>query len=322
MSFKGEVQHMSLLVGYTVGKFQIQKYLFYYWTVYADHLRFTSLLLSCETKSQWFSRTRRQSAAFATCLQPWTHLAADRRQQNWVVDLSTRCLAPHSKPLFFHQYCSQQLREKNKVSQDLILMAHMKEDRTEACRNWVIVLLEIFRAVPSLNYAVSRQLPSDLEGRTGGRSRCFSCPRCGCLSTWTRVTPWKGASIKKRGATQSSHRQGIVSHVCLLLKRQHWCVPDTVPPIQALVWKLVLQSGRCWLVGDLLPPSGNGVLLNSRMPNLSGLGNEGDASTEDALSTHRLLFQWGKGGSCQTLPPLGRNGTFFLVFPLNKNKTF
>lgn len=313
---------MSLLVGYTVAKLQIQKYLFYYWTVYGDHLRFTSLLLSCETKSQWFSRTRRQYPAFATCLQPWTHLAADRRQQNWVVHLSTCCLTPHLEPLVFHQYCSQQLQEENKVSHNLILMAHMKEDRTEACRSQVIGLLEIFRAVPALNYAVSRQLPSDLEGRTGDRSRCFSCPRRGCLSACTRITPWKGASIKKRGATQSSHRQGIVSYVCLFLKRQHWCVPDTVPHLQVLVWKLVLQSGRRWLVGDLLPPSGDGVLLNSRMPNLSGLGNGGDASTEDALSTHRLLFQWGKAGSCQTLLPLGRNGSFFLVFPLNKNKTF
>lgn len=57
-------------------------------------------------------------------------------------------------------------------------------------------------------------------------------------------------------------------------------------------------------------------------PDLRGLGKWYNASTEDALSTHQLLFQWGKGGICQTLPPLGRNGSFFLVFPLNKNKTF
>lgn len=43
----------------------------------------------------------------------------------------------------------------------------MKEDRTEACRNRVIGQLEIFGVAPALNYAVSRQLPSDLEGSTG-----------------------------------------------------------------------------------------------------------------------------------------------------------
>lgn len=61
---------------------------------------------------------------------------------------------------------------------------------------------------------------------------------------------------------------------------------------------------------------------HSIAPNLGGLGKLYNASTEDALSTHHLHFQWGKGGICQTLPPLGRNGSFFLVFPLNKNKTF
>ena len=176
--------------------------------------------------------------------------------------------------------------------------------------------------VPALNYAVSRQLPSDLEGSTGHRSRCYSCPICGCLSTCTRKTPCKGASIKKGDTTQSSHRQGSVSHIRLSLKRQHWCVPDTVPPIQILVWKLVLQSGRSWLMGDQLLPSGNGVLLNSRTPNLSGLVIEGDASRVDVQSTHRLLFQWGKGGSCQTLPPLGRNGSSFLSSPSTKIKHF
>lgn len=115
-------------------------------------------------------------------------------------------LTPHLKLLFFHQYCSQQLQEESKVSQDLVLMTHMKEDRTEACRNWVISWLEIFREVPALNYAVPRQLPSDLEGSTGDRSRCCSCSRHVCLSACTWVTPRKDVSIKKGGATQSSHR--------------------------------------------------------------------------------------------------------------------
>lgn len=228
----------------------------------------------------------------------------------------------HLKLLFFPPVLFTTVTEKEQGFSGLDLNDTHERRQDRGMQNWVIGWLEIFRAVPALNYAVSRQLQSDLEGSTGDRSRCCSCPRYGCLSTCTRVTPWKGASIKKGGATQSRHIKGIVSHISLPLERQHWCMPDTVPPIQKLFWKLVLQSGRSWLMGDLLLPSGNGVLLTNRAPNLSGLANEDDASTEDALSTHHLLFQWGKGGSWQTLPPLGRNGSFFLIFPLNKNKTF
>jgi len=100
--------------------------------------------------------------------------------------LSPCCLTPCLKPLFSHQYYSQQWQEKTKVSQDLILR-HMKQDRADACRSQVIGWLEISRTALALNYAVSRQLASELKGHTGDRSRCCSCPRCRSLVTRTRV---------------------------------------------------------------------------------------------------------------------------------------
>lgn len=284
----------------------IQTYLFYFWTVYADHLRFISLFLPCETESQWFSRTWRQYSLPLAYNLPLPLVC--NFGHTWLLTEGSRTKKYIFEPTLpdttfesavFPPILFTTVTGKEQGFLGLGLNDTHEKNRREACRNWVISWLEIFRAVPALNDAVSRLLPSDLERSTGDRSRCCRCSRCGGLSTCTWVTPRKGCLHHQRG--------------CYSVQ----------PPIQVLIWKLVLQSGRSWLMGDPLLPSGNSlVLLNSRTPNPSGLANEGDASTEDVLSTHRLLFQWGKGGSCQILPPLGRNGTFFLIFPLNKNKTF
>lgn len=224
----------------------IQTYLFYFWTVYADHLRFISLFLPCETESQWFSRTWRQYSLPLAYNLPLPLVC--NFGHTWLLTEGSRTKKYIFEPTLpdttfesavFPPILFTTVTGKEQGFLGLGLNDTHEKNRREACRNWVISWLEIFRAVPALNDAVSRLLPSDLERSTGDRSRCCRCSRCGGLSTCTWVTPRKGCLHHQRG--------------CYSVQ----------PPIQVLIWKLVLQSGRSWLMGDPLLPSGNRVLSSS-----------------------------------------------------------
>lgn len=146
-------------------------------------------------------------------------------------------------------------------------------------------------------------------------------PKVWVFGYYTERNPLKRCLHLKVSDTQSSHKQGLASPLF------SWKCSTDICSISCHPYKYLFRnwwcgSGRSRLIGDQLAPS-------SAVPRGTGCSSSSWHQTSavwatgvmDALSTHHLLFRWGKGGSCQALPPLGRNGSFFLVFLLNKNKT-